>query len=51
MQGYPIDYPLTRNDRVRAVTLADAQRAAARLYRPEALRFVVVGRPEGLEGQ
>lgn len=48
-QGYPADYAATRNDRVSAVTLEDARRAAARLFRPDALHFVVVGSPEGLE--
>ncbi len=51
MQGLPPDYPLTRNDRVRAITLADANRVAARLFDPARLTFVVVGQPEGLEGQ
>lgn len=51
MQGFPPDYPLTRNDRVRAITLADANRVAARLFDPARLTFVVVGQPEGLEGQ
>lgn len=44
-----IDYIPTRNDKVRAVTLADIERVAARLMRPEDLRFVVVGMPEGLD--
>lgn len=44
-----IDYIPTRNDKVRAVTLEDVQRVAGRLLRPEDLRFVVVGMPEGLE--
>ncbi len=49
MQGLPIDYIATRNDRINAVTLDEANRVAARVYRPEALHFVVVGQPEGLE--
>ncbi|MFT5340849.1 MAG: zinc protease [Paracoccaceae bacterium] len=49
MMGLPIDYIATRNDKVNAVTLADANRVAAELYDPEGLQFVVVGRPEGLE--
>ena len=49
MEGLPMDYVNTRNDMVRAVTLEDANRVAAELYDPEALHFVVVGRPEGLE--
>ncbi|MEO1240244.1 MAG: pitrilysin family protein, partial [Pseudomonadota bacterium] len=45
MQGLPIDYINTRNDKVNAVTMEDVRRVAARLYDPEALRFVVVGQP------
>ena len=47
--GFPLNYINVRNDLVRAVTLADIHRVAQRLAQPEALRFVVVGRPEGLE--
>jgi zinc protease len=49
MIGLPSDYPATRNDRVNAVTLEDVKRVAARLIRPDDLRFVVIGSPEGLE--
>lgn len=49
MLGLSIDYIPTRNDRVEAVTLDDVNRVAAELLDPEALHFVVVGRPEGLE--
>lgn len=49
MQGLPIDYIATRNDKVRAVTLEDIKRVAARIYRPEDLHVVVVGQPDGLE--
>ena len=49
MTGLPIDYITTRNDMVNAVTLEEANRVAARIYKPDALRFVVVGRPVGLE--
>jgi zinc protease len=45
----PVDYIATRNDRVNAVTVEDVRRVAARLLQPDALHFVVVGRPEGLE--
>lgn len=45
----PIDYARTRNDRIRAVTLADVNRVAAGLIDPEQLTFVVVGHPEGLD--
>ncbi|MDJ0821736.1 MAG: pitrilysin family protein [Paracoccaceae bacterium] len=43
------DYVVTRNAKVEAVTLEDVQRVATELLQPEALRFVVVGQPEGLE--
>jgi zinc protease len=48
MRGLPIDYAATRNDKVEAVTLADANRVARDLLDPAALSFVVVGQPEGL---
>ncbi|WP_372834298.1 M16 family metallopeptidase [Puniceibacterium confluentis] len=48
MDDFPIDYARTRNARIEAVTLEDVKRVAARLLKPEALRFVVVGQPEGL---
>jgi zinc protease len=47
-QGLPIDYVARRNGYIEAVTAEDVARVAARLLRPEDLRFVVVGRPEGL---
>lgn len=50
LAGFPIDYPNTRNDKVDAVTAADVQRVAQRLLKSEDLRFVLVGRPEGIEG-
>lgn len=49
VSGLPIDYIATRNDRVDAVTLEDVRRVAARLYDADALHFVVVGQPEGLD--
>ncbi|MEP2028729.1 MAG: pitrilysin family protein [Paracoccaceae bacterium] len=49
MQGLPIDYIATRNDKVNAVTLEDINRVAGELLSPENLHFVVVGQPEGLE--
>ena len=49
MDRFPIDYVNTRNDRVNATTSEDIRRVAARLLDPGALRFVVVGQPEGLE--
>jgi zinc protease len=47
--GLPHDYVNLRNDLVEAVTAEDIARVAAQLLRPEALTFVVVGRPEGLD--
>ncbi|MCR8724881.1 M16 family metallopeptidase [Frigidibacter sp. ROC022] len=49
MAGFPIDYAATRNDKIEAVTMEDIKRVAKRLYRPEDLAFVVVGKPEGVE--
>lgn len=49
MQGLPLDYVVTRNDKIRAVTLDEANRVAARLYQPDALHFVIVGQPDGIE--
>lgn len=46
MDDLPIDYIATRNDRVNAVTLEEANRVAKRIYRPAELGFVVVG-PSG----
>lgn len=46
--GRSIDYINQRNDRIRAVTLADVNRVIRRLYNPDAFTFVVVGQPEGL---
>ncbi|NOC46858.1 pitrilysin family protein [Ruegeria sp. HKCCD7559] len=49
MEGLPIDYITTRNDKVNAVTLEDVNRVAAELLDPDGLHFVVVGKPVGLE--
>ncbi|MEM1267749.1 MAG: pitrilysin family protein [Pseudomonadota bacterium] len=46
--GLPIDYPDRRNALVEALTLEEVNAAARALYRPDALRFVIVGQPEGL---
>ncbi|MFV0383989.1 M16 family metallopeptidase [Paracoccus sp. (in: a-proteobacteria)] len=46
--GLPIDYVNTRNARIDAVTRDDVHRVAQRLLRSGDLRFVLVGRPEGL---
>ncbi len=48
MEGLPIDYPANRNARIEAVTLADVNRVAKALMKPDQLTFVVVGRPAGL---
>lgn len=47
--GLDIDYVNERNDLVEAVSLEDVARIATRLLDPEALSFVIVGQPEGLE--
>ncbi|MBN2905318.1 MAG: insulinase family protein [Rhodobacteraceae bacterium] len=49
MEGLGPDYIATRNDKIMAVTLEDVRRVAHELLTPEALHFVVVGRPQGLE--
>lgn len=48
--GLPIDYANTRNEKVEAVTAADVQRVSERLLDSGNLRFVLVGRPEGVTG-
>lgn len=47
-EGLPVSYVNDRNGYVEAVTLEDVKRVAKRLMTPDALRFVVVGRPVGL---
>ena len=46
--GLPADYVNTRNDKVEAVTAEDVQRVSERLLNTDTLRFVLVGRPEGI---
>ena len=46
--GFPRDYVNTRNAKVEAVTAEDVKRVAARLLSSDKLRFVLVGRPEGI---
>lgn len=46
--GFGPEYVVERNALVEAVTVEDVARAARRWLKPEALRFVVVGQPEGL---
>jgi zinc protease len=48
MQGLPISYLTNRNGYIEAVTLDDVKRVAAKWMKPDALRFVVVGKPVGL---
>jgi zinc protease len=50
LENLGIDYIDRRNSYMEAVTLNDVNRMARRLLKPEALRIVVVGKPEGLEG-
>lgn len=49
LAGLDLDYVNRRNALVEAVTREDIARVAERLLQPEALSFVVVGRPEGVE--
>lgn len=49
MIGLPTDYVINRNDYIDAVTLADVNRVASELLDADALHFVVVGQPVGLE--
>jgi len=46
--GRDITYLNTRNALIAAVTLADVNRVARRLFNPAGFTFVVVGQPEGL---
>ncbi|MGB5558882.1 MAG: pitrilysin family protein [Paracoccaceae bacterium] len=49
MIDLPPGYVTERNDQVMAVMMEDIRRVAKRIYQPENLHFVVVGRPEGLD--
>jgi zinc protease len=49
--GLDPSYVEERNDLVRALTREDLARVAERVLKPEALSFVVVGRPEGLDDE
>ena len=49
MEGFPIDYPASRNSRIEAVTLDDVNRVARERMQPGKLTFVVVGRPKGVQ--
>ena len=48
LQGLPIDYINTRNDKVNAVTLEEINRVIKDVYLPNELHFTVVGQPDGL---
>lgn len=47
-QGFDVDYVNIRNDLIEALTLDEVNDLAARLFDPDALFFVVVGQPVGL---
>jgi len=49
LDGMPIDYVRTRNDKINAVTLEEINRVASEVLQPDNLHFVVVGRPDGLK--
>ena len=49
LEDLGIDYLDKRNSYIEAVTQADLKRVAARLLKPEALTFVIVGNPVGIE--
>ena len=48
-EGLPASYVNDRNGYIEAVTRDDVKRVAKRLMKPGELRFVVVGKPVGLE--
>ena len=45
-----IDYLERRNALIQAVTLEEANRVAGEMLNPDEITFVIVGRPEGIEG-
>ncbi len=47
-QGFDIDYVNIRNDLIDNLTLEDVNSVARRLYDPDALFFVIVGQPVGV---
>jgi zinc protease len=51
MVGLPPDYVVNRNSYIEAVTMEDIKRVASELMDPARLHVVVVGQPEGLEGE
>jgi zinc protease len=48
IDGFMPEYINTRNDRLNAVTLEDIARVAQAYLKPDGLRFVIVGEPEGV---
>jgi zinc protease len=50
LENFPPDYFAKRNGYIDAVTLEDVKRVAKRLLDPDALTFVIVGRPDGVTG-
>jgi zinc protease len=50
LEGLPIDYVDHRETLYQKVTLEDARRVAKRIYDTPALRFLVLGHPEGVKG-
>ena len=49
LEGLPIDYVDHRETLYQQVTLEDARRVARKIYDDAALRFLVLGRPEGVK--
>jgi len=49
MIDLPPDYVINRNDYINAVTLEQINRVASELLQPDALHFVVVGQPVGID--
>lgn len=48
MDGLPISYITTRNDKINAVTLDQINAVIKRVFKPDELHFTVVGQPAGL---
>lgn len=49
LEDFPADYFAKRNGYIEAVTLDDAKRVARRLFQPDRLAVVVVGKPAGVQ--
>ncbi len=47
--GLPADYVNTRNGKIEAVTAEDVRRVSQRLLHSDQIRFVLVGRPQGID--